>query len=95
MTRRTPAAAATTDTVEAFAAAFPAPNITEDVSNTAADTQEVTTQEAAVSAASEEVLVPAEDIHDFTGTVQSVEDCHIVSNTRITYNRTLTDFMIY
>ena len=46
-------------------------------------------------AASEEVLVPAEDIHDFTGTTQSVEDSHIVTNTRNTYNRTLTDFMIY
>ena len=44
---------------------------------------------------SEEVSVPAEDIHDFTSTVQSIEDSHIVTNTRITYNRTLTDIMIF
>ena len=67
----------------------------EDQSNMAADTEEVTTQEAAVPAASEEAPVPTKDIHDFTGTVQSIEDSHIVSNTQMTYNRTLTDFMIY
>ena len=88
MTRRTRAAAAAT-------AAVVADIPTEDQSNMAADTEEVTTQEAAVPAASEEVSVPTEDIHDFTGTVQSIEDSHIVSNTRMTYNRTLTDFMIY
>ena len=38
---------------------------------------------------------PAEDIHDFTGTTQSIEDSHIVTNTRNTYNRSLTDFMIW
>ena len=88
MTRRTRAAAAAT-------AAVVADIPTEDQSNMAADTEDVTTQEAAVPAASEEVSVPTEDIHDFTGTVQSIEDSHIVSNTRMTYNRTLTDFMIY
>ena len=90
MTRRTRAAAAA-----AFVAAFPVPTTTEDTSNTAADTQEVTTQEAAAPAASEEVSVSAEDIHDFTGTVQSIEDSHIVTNTRLTYYRTLSDVMIY
>ena len=92
MTRRT---RATVAAAVAFVAAFPVPITTEDTSNTAADTQEVTTQEAAAPAVSEEVSVPAEDIHDFTGTVQSIEDSHIVTNTRITYNRTLTDIMIY
>ena len=36
---------------------------------------------------------PAEEIHDFTGTTQSVENSHIVNNTRNTYNRSLTDFI--
>ena len=92
MTRRTRAAAAAD---AAFAAAFPDPITTEDTSSTAADTQEVTTQEAAGSAASEEESVSDEDIHDFTGTVQSIEDSHIVTNTRLTYYRTLSDVMIY
>ena len=96
MTRRTRAAA----TNAAFAAAFalPTPATTADTSNTVADIQgevTATTQEAVAPAASEEVPIPAEDIHDFTGTTQAVEDSHIVTNTRNTYNRTLTDFMIY
>lgn len=37
----------------------------------------------------------AEEIHNFTGTTQSIEDSHIVYNTRNTYNRSLTDFMIW
>ena len=36
-----------------------------------------------------------ENIHDFTGSTQSVEDSHIVTNTRNTYNRTLIDFMLW
>ena len=94
MTRRTRAA----DADAAFAAAFPAHATTADTSNTVADAREVVTttmQDAVAPAASEEVLVPPEDIHDFTGTTQSIEDSHIVTNTRNTYNRTLTDFMIY
>ena len=38
---------------------------------------------------------PVEQIHDFTGTTQSIEDSHIITNTRNTYNRSLTDFMIW
>ena len=49
----------------------------------------------AVANVGEGVAVAAEDVHDFTGTTQSVEDSHIVTNTRNTYNRSLTDFMIY
>ena len=92
--RRTRADAAATDA--AFAAAFPVPV---DTSNTVRDTQEAdtaTATEVVTQAASTEVevVVPPE-VHDFTGTTQSVEDSHIVTNTRNTYNRTLTDFMIY
>ena len=87
-------AAATADA--AFAAAFPLPV---DTSNTVRDTQEAdtaTATEVVTQAAltEVEVVVPPE-VHDFTGTTQSVEDSHIVTNTRNTYNRTLTDFMIY
>ena len=35
------------------------------------------------------------NVHDFTGTTQSIENSHIVNNTRNTYNRSLTDFMLY
>ena len=43
----------------------------------------------------EEELTNEENIHDFTGSTQSVEDSHIVTNTRNTYNRTLIDIMIW
>ena len=36
-----------------------------------------------------------DNVHDFTGTTQSVEDSHVVTNTRNTYNHSLTDFMLY
>ena len=43
----------------------------------------------------EEELTNEENIHDFTGSTQSVEDSHIVTNTRNTYNCTLIDIMIW
>ena len=49
----------------------------------------------AVANVGEGVAAAGEDVHDFTGTTQSVEDSHIVTNTRNTYNRSLTDFMLY
>ena len=94
---RADAAAAATDT--AFAAAFPPPTNTPIISNVVADTQGVdtaTTIEVVARVASTRVAVVAPpEVHDFTGTTQSVEDSHIVTNTRNTYNRTLTDFMLY
>ena len=35
------------------------------------------------------------NVHDFTGTTESIENSHIVNTTRNTYNRSLTDFMLY
>ena len=43
----------------------------------------------------EEESTNEENIHDFTGSTQSVEDSHIVINTRNTYNCTLIDIMIW
>ena len=50
---------------------------------------------AATEAAAASRSVPEEEIHDFTGTTQSVENSHIVSNTRNSYYRSLTDLMIW
>ena len=49
----------------------------------------------AVANEAEGVATSDDNVHDFTGTTQSVEDSHIVTNTRNTYNRSLTDFMIF
>ena len=35
------------------------------------------------------------NVHDFTGTTESIENSHIVTNTRNTYNCSLTDFILY
>ena len=94
ITRRTRAAAAAAAAATAVAAAH-TPVTTGNQSNIADDAQEHTTQEAAGLGESEEVSVSTENIQDFTGTVRLVEDRHIVSNTQMTYNCTLTDFMIY
>ena len=82
----------------AFAAAFPAP--ASPTANTPNNHENAETQMevglAATATAVATTAVPvAEEIHDFTGTTQSVEDSHIVSNTRTTYSRSLTDFMIW
>ena len=54
----------------------------------------ITTEGGGV-AVPEEASTNEENIHDFTGSTQSVEDSHIVTNTRNTYNRTLIDIMIW
>ena len=44
---------------------------------------------------SERASTTGENVHDFTGTTQSVEDSHIVTNTRNSYTRMLIDFMLW
>ena len=75
-----------------------APSDTNRVEGTQEGTQEgrapTITTEGGV-AVPEEELTNGENIHDFTGSTQSVEDSHIVTNTRKTYTRTLIDFMLW
>ena len=47
------------------------------------------------AAVSERASTNGDNVHDFTGTTQSVEDSHIVTNTRNSYTRTLIDFMLW
>lgn len=76
----------------AFAAAFPGPSQTANTPHIHENRETLTEDEVPAAVAAAAVI---DEIHDFMGTTQSVEDSHIVSNTRNTYNRSLTDFMIY
>ena len=68
-----------------FAAAFPL-----EVANAqnTHDNEEIQTEGGVAAAAI--AAAAAEEVHNYTGTTQSVEDSHIVTNTRNTYNRSLT-----
>lgn len=79
----------------AFAAAFPSPPLpTANVPNNR-ENAEIQMKGGAAATAAVTAPIPAGEIHDFTGTTQSVEDSHIVTNTRNTYYRSLTDFIIW